>query len=114
MWKIIPILFAVFMATIDAIVLPIIKYISEGVFPIKYMLIPVIIYACQPIIFYFSLKFATLTSMNILWDLMSDVIVTLIGLFYLKEKLHISSKYGLVFAFIAILFFARDGVKQKI
>ena len=53
--------------------------------------------------------------MNILWDLMSDVIVTIIGLLYLKEKLHYSSKWGLIFAFIAIILFAKgDITKAKV
>jgi drug/metabolite transporter (DMT)-like permease len=109
-----PIIFAVTMASIDALVLPILKYINDGYYPIYILIIPVIIYAFQPILFYMSLKFSTLTSMNILWDLMSDVIVTIIGLLYLKEKLHYTSKMGLVFAFIAIIFFAKDGVKDKV
>ena len=109
-----PIIFAIVMASIDAIVLPIIKYINDGFYPIYLLILPIIIYAFQPILFYMSLKYSTLTSMNILWDLMSDVIVTIIGLVYLKEKLHYTSKWGLIFAFIAIILFAKDGVKQKV
>ena len=114
MYRILPILFAVGMASIDAIVLPILKYINQGTYPISLMIVPVLIYAFQPILFYLSLNYSTLTSMNILWDLMSDVIVTIIGLLYLKEKLHVTSKLGLVFAFIAIILFAKDGAKEKI
>lgn len=114
MYRILPILFAVAMASIDAIVLPILKYINQGTYPISLMIVPVLIYAFQPILFYLSLNYSTLTSMNILWDLMSDVIVTIIGLLYLKEKLHVTSKLGLVFAFIAIVLFAKDGAKEKI
>jgi len=109
-----PIIFAIVMASIDAIVLPIIKYINDGFYPIYLLILPIIIYAFQPILFYMSLKYSTLTSMNILWDLMSDVIVTIIGLVYLKEKLHYTSKWGLIFAFIAIILFARDGTKDKV
>jgi drug/metabolite transporter (DMT)-like permease len=114
MFRILPILFAVGMAGIDAIALPIVKYINQGVYPLALILIPMLIYAFQPLLFYLSLNYSTLTSMNIMWDLMSDVIVTLIGLLYLKEKLHLTSKLGLVFAFIAILLFAKDGDKEKI
>lgn len=110
-----PIIFAVTMASIDAIVLPIIKYVSDGKYSLHLLILPVIIYAFQPILFYMSLKYSTLTTMNILWDLMSDVIVTIIGLLYLKEKLHYSSKWGLIFAFIAIILFAKgDIMKAKV
>ncbi len=114
MFRLMPIIFAIVMASIDAIVLPIIKYINDGFYPIYLLILPIIIYAFQPILFYMSLKYSTLTSMNILWDLMSDVIVTIIGLVYLKEKLHYTSKWGLIFAFIAIILFARDGTKDKV
>jgi drug/metabolite transporter (DMT)-like permease len=114
MFRILPIVFAVAMACIDAIVLPMLKFINDGIYPLSLMIIPVIIYGLQPILFYMSLNYSTLTSMNILWDLMSDIIVTLIGLLYLKEKLFMTSKLGLVFAFIAIILFAKDGHKQKI
>ena len=109
-----PIIFAIAMASIDAIVLPIIKYINDGIYPLHLLILPVFVYAFQPILFYMSLKFSTLTSMNILWDLMSDVIVTIIGILYLKEKLHYTSKWGLIFAFIAIILFARDNGKEKV
>jgi drug/metabolite transporter (DMT)-like permease len=109
-----PIIFAITMASIDAIVLPIIKFINVGYYPLYVLIVPVIIYSFQPILFYMSLKYSTLTSMNILWDLMSDVIITIIGLLYLKEKLHYTSKWGLIFAFIAIILFARDGTKEKV
>jgi drug/metabolite transporter (DMT)-like permease len=114
MFRLMPIVFAVAMASIDAIVLPIIKYVNSGEYPLHLLILPVIIYAFQPILFYMSLNYSTLTSMNILWDLMSDVIVTIIGLLYLKEKLHYTSKWGLIFAFIAIILFARDNGKEKV
>jgi drug/metabolite transporter (DMT)-like permease len=110
MLRSIPILFAIFMASIDAIVLPIIKHVHDGNNNIQLLILPVIIYALQPLIFYLSLSYSTLTSMNILWDLMSDVIVTMIGLFYLKEVLPTTSKLGLLFAFIAIILFASTDV----
>jgi drug/metabolite transporter (DMT)-like permease len=105
-----PLLFALGMASIDAIVLPIIKHVHDGKNGITWLILPVIIYALQPLIFYLSLSYSTLTSMNILWDLMSDVIVTLIGLFYLKEVLPTNSKFALVFAFISIILFATTDV----
>ena len=80
-----PIIFAIAMASMDAIILPIIKYVNDGIYPLYLLILPVIIYAFQPILFYMSLKFSTLTSMNILWDLMSDVIVTIIGILYLSR-----------------------------
>ena len=51
------------------------------------VLISMLVYACQPLLFLESLNYNSLTIMNLLWDVMSDVIVTSIGLFYFQEKL---------------------------
>lgn len=49
----------------------------------------------QPLIFLQSLNYETMTVMNILWDITSYVIVSLIGLIYFNEGLTIHKKIGL-------------------
>jgi drug/metabolite transporter (DMT)-like permease len=48
--------------------------------------------------------------MNLLWDVMSDVVVTGIGLFYFSEKLSKLKKAGVILSFISIILLTwKDG-----
>jgi multidrug transporter EmrE-like cation transporter len=48
--------------------------------------------------------------MNLLWDVMSDVIVTAIGLFYFSEKLTKFKRAGVLLSFISIILLTwKDG-----
>ena len=62
-----------------------------------------IVYGAQTIIFYKALSYANLTIMNILWDLTSDVLVTIIGLYYFKEATTFKQKIGIVMGGTAML-----------
>ena len=62
-----------------------------------------LIYSLQPLIFLQSLTGNGLTIMNLLWDVMSDVIVTSIGLFYFSEKLTNSKKVGVLLSIISVI-----------
>jgi len=74
------------------------------------MPIAALIYAIQPFIFLQSLKFESMTVMNILWNLTSDIIVTFVGIFILGEQIGFRKALGIVFSFIAIyLFTFEDG-----
>ena len=92
------------MALIDAIILSSLKAFNIGW--IKWngiVLISMLVYAFQPILFLQSLKGNGLTIMNLLWDVMSDVIVTAIGLFYFSEKLTKLKKTGVLLSVISII-----------
>ena len=91
------------MAAIDVVILSIIKLISTGsIKNILWMIIPTIVYSLQPWIFLKSLQFESLTVMNLLWDMMSDVLVTIVGLFLFKEQLTIRKLCGVGLSFISI------------
>jgi len=104
----IPLTFAAFMATIDAIMLSGIKIISMKAKYLKWMIVPTIVYAIQPWIFLSSLKFQTMTVMNLTWDLMSDLLVTAVGLFYFGEKLGPVKTLGVCTAILSIALLAYD------
>ena len=92
------------MALIDAFILTLLKSFSLGWIQWRgILLISMLVYACQPLIFLESLKYNTLTVMNLLWDVMSDVIVTAIGIFYFSEKLTLMKRIGVMFSFISII-----------
>jgi len=106
----IPLGFAALMASVDAIGLGILKKISTKALSFSFMPIIALIYAVQPFIFLKSLSFESMTVMNMLWDLTSDIIVTFVGIFILGEQIGSRKVIGLILSFIAIyLFTFEDG-----
>lgn len=95
----------------DSIILSLLKAYSVGW--IKWggvFIIAMISYALQPLIFYQGLNGNGLTVMNLLWDVMSDVMVTAIAFFYFNEKLSRFKKAGVLLSFISIILLTwKDG-----
>lgn len=105
----VPILFAFVMATVDALILAGLKEYSTGQLVWRsFMPIAMVIYSLQPVLFLQSLQFGSMTVMNLLWDVLSDLLVTAIGLFYFKEPISFVKQIGLCFAFIAIVLLSYD------
>lgn len=98
-----PFIFGTSLALVDVFALGILKYINLGKLSNSYLVIPTIVYAMQPHIFLASLKYENMTVMNLLWDVISDVLVTGSGLLFFKEKLSHMKMLGIVFAFIGIV-----------
>ena len=98
-------LFGGLLASIDVVMMFIIKGYSTGwLKTIKWMVIPTLLYAINPWIFMTSLKFESLTVMNLVWDLMSDILVTAMGLFVLKESVPKMKLSGVGLAMISLIF----------
>ena len=112
MVNIIPIIFATTMAGLDSVVLSWLKYYSLGQISWIYIPLGMIVYSLQPLLFVESLKYETLTVMNILWDIISDILVSGIGLFYFKEKISTLKMIGLSFACIAIILLSYEDVSS--
>jgi drug/metabolite transporter (DMT)-like permease len=92
------------MALMDSIVLSLLKAYNIGWIQWRgVILISMLVYSIQPLIFLESLNGNGLTIMNLLWDVMSDVIVTCIGLFYFSEKLTRSKKVGVLLSIISVV-----------
>jgi len=111
MLNLIPIGIATIMAIIDSIVLSGLKEYSLGNLKWK-IIIPIgmFVYSLQPIFFLKAFQYETMTVMNILYDVMSNIIVTAIGLLYFGEKISNIKKIGLLFGFIAIVLLSYDSV----
>lgn len=99
------------MASIDVFMLSLIKIISKNQAQfIKWMVVPTIIYALQPWIFLSSLRFESLIVMNLMWDLISDVLVTATGFLYFKEKIGPYKTMGVILSFVSIVLMSvQDG-----
>ncbi len=101
--NIIPFGFAATMAVIDSAMLALTKYISLEKQYLAWIILPMIVYSFQPVLFYFSMHYESLTVMNLLFDLISDVLITAIGLLIFKEKIGPYKKAGVILSFISII-----------
>jgi len=79
-----PLVYGLCMALIDVFSLSVLKGIHLGLMSKTLRFLAVIVYGMQPLIFLASLNFETLTVMNLLWDVMSDVLVSIVGLYFFK------------------------------
>lgn len=73
------------------------------------MVIPFALYALSPFVFLKALAGESLTIMNLVWDLSSDVIVTIIGIFLFAEQIPPVKMVGLVFSFISLFLMTYEG-----
>jgi|LauGreSuBDMM15SN_2_FD.fasta_scaffold09928_1 multidrug transporter EmrE-like cation transporter len=96
------------MAALDVTTFPIVKYVSMGLDPV-WMIIPMFLYAFEPLILLKSLTHESLTVMNIMWDLMSVVLVTCMGLFYFNEKISLTKICGVILSIISIGLLTYEG-----
>lgn len=103
-----PLILAVSMATIDVLTLPLIREISVHNLSMWYMLAPIILYAIQPMIFKLSMDYSSMTNMNLMWDITSDILVSLVGFWILKERFGIKTAMGVGFGMVSLFFFAWD------
>ena len=98
------VLYASVMALIDSGMLSIIKKISMNTGTgLIYMIIPTLVYACQPWLFLSAIKTETMTVMNLLWDLISDILVSIIGIIYFKEFMGPIRMTGLFLGIISLI-----------
>jgi hypothetical protein len=100
--------FALMFGLMDAIVLPIIKGVSIG-WDVRWMVVPFLLYAASPFIFLVGLRGETLTILNLVWDLTSDIVVTFIGLALFAEKISSVKKIGVALSFISLVLMTYEG-----
>jgi|688.fasta_scaffold1585272_2 drug/metabolite transporter (DMT)-like permease len=107
----IPLGFAATMAILDTLMLSLLKYMRVEKQSLYWIFLPMLIYAFQPVVFYMSLHYESLTVMNLLLDLISDVLVTFVGLFIFQETIGPYKKAGVVLSFISIFLMSlNDGM----
>lgn len=107
----VPLEFGLTMALIDTSMLSLIKYISTHKGYLGWIVIPMLVYMLQPVLFYFSLQYETLTVMNLLWDVISDLLITTIGLLVFKETIGPYKKAGVIFSLLSIVLMSlNDGL----
>jgi multidrug transporter EmrE-like cation transporter len=107
-------LFGSIMAVIDTTMLGLIKAVqSHQLKSLYFMAIPTVAYMIQPWIFFNALKTESMTVMNLMWDLLSDVLVSLVGIFYFGEKIGRIRTIGLIMAIGSLALLSCDECDDK-
>jgi len=92
-WKVgrfntLPIVFGVSMALLDIFMMAMAKEVSLKTVPYAVGLSgATLVYAFQPYLFVKALTFENMTVVNLIWNLSSDIIVTLMGVLYYGESI---------------------------
>lgn len=92
-WKVgnfntLPIFFGTIMALIDIFMMSCIKMISQGTIPSWWGTpMSVGLYALEPLIFLKALNYEGMVAINLVWNLASNVVVTLQGVFFFGESI---------------------------
>jgi uncharacterized membrane protein len=92
------------MASLDGIILSLLKAQQTGL--IKNILVfpfSMAVYALQPLVFYSGLSYGSMSILNILWDVISDIIVLAIGIFVFDEIFSLQQAVGILFCFLGII-----------
>jgi multidrug transporter EmrE-like cation transporter len=114
MFNFIPLAMAAGMASIDALVMAGLKEYDMGAITWRGIVpIAMLVYSFQPYLFLLALQHESMTVMNILWDVISDIIVTAMGIFYFKEQISSIKQVGLAFAFVAIVLMSYDELSSE-
>jgi hypothetical protein len=93
------------LAVVDIISMGITKQVVVGVLQQNYMAFAIILYGCQMLIFKHGIEITSMTTLNLTWNLFSNIVITLIGLYYFKENITHLESYGILFAIFALFLF---------
>lgn len=114
-WKVgqfnmLPIFFGVVMATIDVIMMGAVKMTHEGTlsrtFGIPFALL---FYALQPLIFLKAMNYEGMAVTNLIWNLTSDIVVTLQGILVFGESIAGIRWVAVGMALVSLTIFAYSG-----
>lgn len=104
-----PVAYASLMASVDILSLSLVKAVHAGTVPlIGGLVASVAFYATQPLLFYKALTFEGMAVINLLWNVISSIVVTLVGILYFKETLTNTKLLGAAFSIVAITLLSMD------
>ena len=108
----VPLVMAAGMAGVDVVAFSIIKKISEKALIPGFAIISMVLYALQPVLLLQAMPYESVAVMNILWNLISSVVVALVSIFFLGEKISTRKLIGIVVGIVAMFLFTfEDGVR---
>ncbi len=107
--KYVPVLFGVAMAFVDVFVLGALRAKHEHPEKISRWVLPIafLVYGLQSMVFYKSLDYSSLVVMNVIWDVSSDMLVSLAGFWVFREVLTRSQIAGILLGVVSIYLLSR-------
>jgi len=72
-----------------------------------------ILYSLQILVFYYGLHKTSMAVLNITCNLISNVLVTIVGIYFFNEKINNLKTIALGFAFVSIVLFAVEGLHSE-
>jgi hypothetical protein len=111
-WKVgkfdmLPVFLGTMMAFLDVVMMTSTKLVSKGQIGSWWgMPLAVAAYAFEPIIFRKSLDYEGMVVMNLMWDLTSDVIITILGFVVFNEKVNRYKFLGVCLSMVSVMLMA--------
>jgi multidrug transporter EmrE-like cation transporter len=111
-WKVgkfnmLPIVFGIIMALIDIIMMSVLKLTSTGhLSTVLGLPVSMLLYAFQPIVFLKAMSYQGMVVTNLVWNMMSNIIVTLQGVFIFGESIKGLRWIGIGMSIVALSIFA--------
>ena len=97
-------LYSTVMASLDVIIMTLLKLKSTSALTSPFILpLTMAIYSLQPLLFYKVLSVKGMAILNILWDTISTILVTIVGAFYFGEKISLTNWLGIFLCIIGII-----------
>lgn len=93
------------MAVIDIISMGITKKINLGLLEYNWLAIASGLYAGQMLIFNYGLSITSMAVLNLSWNLFSNIVITILGIYYFKENINHLETYGIIFALFSLFLF---------
>ncbi len=92
------------MASLDVVIMTLLKLKSTSVLTSPYILpLTMAIYSLEPLLFFKALSVKGMAILNILWDAISSILVTLVGAFIFGEKISLINWLGIFLCMVGIV-----------
>lgn len=90
------------MSIIDVIVFTILSMMKKNLISENFLPMLLVLYGLQPLIFYYGLSYTNMSVLNLSWNLMSNIIVTTIGVMYIGNILSLTQCIGIIVGIVAL------------
>ena len=96
------IIYGTVMAIIDVITFSLLSKMKINILSKNLIFALFVLYGFQPIIFYHGLTYTNMSILNLSWNLMSNIIVTTVGILYIGNVLTVTQSIGIVIGILSL------------
>ena len=98
----IPLYFGLGMSIIDVMMESLCKYYTVSNSCV-YLILACVLYATQPLFFSKALKYENMSTMNVIWNVVSTCLIIIIGIFLFQEKITTTKCLGIILSIISLI-----------